>query len=253
MHSRRKFLNGLPAVGLIPASWYSQRPMRTKAVVFDGLAIFDPRVVFSLLDELFPEDGVMLANLWRARQFEYMWLRSLSGRYSEFLSVTADALVFAANSLKLQLTPTNRSRLMEAWLKLSCWPDVVESLRALKNEGLRIGFLSNMSERMLVTGMRNCGLEALFDYALSTDRVRTYKPDPRAYHMAIDAFRLHHDEIAFVAAAGWDAAGAKHFGYHTFWVNRQHQPAEELGAGEFASGPTLSDLVVHLRANNTIR
>ncbi len=250
MHSRREFLNAVPATALIPPLWHSRGPTRIKAVAFDGFAIFDPHVVFSLVDELFTDDGVALANLWRARQFEYMWLRSLSHQYSDFLSVTADALVFAANALKVQLTPANRSRVMNAWLKLPCWPDVVESLRALRDEGLRIAFLSNMSARMLATGMRNCGLEGLFDQALSTDRVRAYKPDPRAYHMATDAFRRRREEIAFAAAAGWDAAGARHFGYQTFWVNRQHQPAEELGASNVSMGTTLNDLVVLLRQSH---
>jgi 2-haloacid dehalogenase len=250
VHSRRKFLKGLPATALILPPGHSRGPARIKAVVFDGLAIFDPHIVFSLLDDMFPNDSAALANLWRALQFEYMWLRSLSHRYAEFLSVAADALVFAANALKLQVTAANRSRVMDAWLKLPCWPDVVDSLHGLRDAGLRIGFLSNMSEKMLAAGMRNGGLQGLFDHALSTDRVRAYKPDPRAYRMAIDVFRLRREEIAFVAAAGWDAAGASHFGYHTFWVNRQHQPAEELGANEFAIGATLSDLIVHLRAGN---
>jgi 2-haloacid dehalogenase len=247
MHSRRKLLNCLPAAALIPALSHSRTPTRIKAVVFDGFAIFNPRLVFSRLEGLFPEDGAALANLWRARQFEYMWLRSLSHRYSDFLSLTGDALIFAANALGVKFTAENRSQVMEAWLKLPCWPDVVDALRTLRNEGVRIGFLSNMSEKMLATGMRNCGLEGFFDHALSTDRVRTYKPDPRAYHMAMDAFRLHRDEIAFAASAGWDAAGARHFGYQTFWVNRQHQPAEELGATDVANGATLSDLVIHLK------
>jgi 2-haloacid dehalogenase len=246
-HSRRKLLSCLPAAALIPALSQARPPSRIKAVVFDGFAIFDPHPVFSRLEELFPDSGASLANLWRARQFEYMWLRSLSHSYSDFLSLTGDALTFAANSLKVQFTPEDRSRVMEAWLKLPCWPDVVDALRVLKNEGIRIGFLSNMSEKMLAAGMRNCGLEGFFDHALSTDRVRAYKPDPRAYHMAMDAFRLRRDEIVFAASAGWDAAGARHFGYQTFWVNRQHQPAEELGATDVAYGATLSDLTIHLR------
>jgi len=113
---------------------------------------------------------------------------------------------------------------MNAWLQLTCWPDVPTALQALRNSGVRIGFLSNMTAKMLEAGIRNCGLRDLFEYVLSTDRVRVYKPDPRAYHMAIDAFRLRRHEIAFAAFAGWDAVGAESFGYRTNWVNRQNQP-----------------------------
>ena len=248
MHSRRELFYFLPAAGFLPPLALAAKSNRPpiKAVAFDGFAIFNAHSVFSLVDELFPEKGKELTNLWRARQFEYMWLRSLSHHYSDFASVTADALVFAANALRLNLTAGGRSRLLDAWLMLPCWPDAAGSIRALRNAGLRVGFLSNMSEKMLGTGIRSCGLEGLFDHVLSTDRVRAYKPDPRAYQMAVDAFRLRREEIAFVASAGWDAAGARNFGYWTFWANRQNQPAEELGAADIATGATLSDLVVPL-------
>jgi 2-haloacid dehalogenase len=100
-----------------------------------------------------------------------------------------------------------------------------------------------MSEVMLDAGIRNSGLEQVFDHVLSTDRVAAFKPDPRTYQMAIDAFVLRREEIMFAAFAGWDAAGAKAFGYPTFWVNRQNQPAEELGVTADYSGATLDDLV----------
>jgi 2-haloacid dehalogenase len=102
-----------------------------------------------------------------------------------------------------------------------------------------------MTPKMLDARIRNSGLENLFDHVLSTDRVQVYKPDPRAYQMAIEAFRLRPPEIAFAAFAGWDAAGAKSFGYRTFWVNRQNQPVEELGYAPDAIGATLNDLVTY--------
>jgi 2-haloacid dehalogenase len=184
--------------------------------------------------------------LWRTRQFEYTWLRTLSRRYTDFRRVTEDALVFAAAALGLELTRENRALLMDAWLQLKCWPDAPAALRALKDRGLRLAFLSNMTAEMLEAGIRNSGLENLFDHVLSTDRVQAYKPDPRAYQMAVDAFRLPPSAIAFAAFAGWDAAGAKAFGYRTFWVNRLNQPAEQLGLAPHSSGTTLNDFVSYL-------
>src|SRR5438045_1394304 len=103
MQSRRKFLNGITAAGLLPASTRARRfkSMPIKAIVFDAFPILDARPVYSLGERPFPEKGAELANLWRARQFEYMWLGSLSGHYSDFLRVTVNALVFAARALKL--------------------------------------------------------------------------------------------------------------------------------------------------------
>jgi 2-haloacid dehalogenase len=118
----------------------------------------------------------------------------------------------------------------------------------LKKVGMRVAFLSNLTDAMLEAGIRNSQLDGLFDHVLSTDRVRAYKPDPRAYQMGLDAFGLKRDQVLFAAFAGWDAAGAKAFGYPTFWVNRQNQPAEELGAAPDAVGGNLNDLVAFLGA-----
>jgi 2-haloacid dehalogenase len=217
-----------------------------KAVAFDGFPILDPRPIFALVDELYPDRGVELSNIWRTRQFEYTWLRTISRRYTDFWQVTDDALVFAAKALKVELTPERHGRLMEAYLKLRCWPDVPAALSSLKNAGIRLAFLSNLTARMLEAGIRNSQLDGVFDHVLSTDRVKVYKPDPRAYQMGVDAFNLKPEQILFAAFAGWDAAGAKSFGYPTFWVNRQNQPAEELGVAPDANGGNLSDLVAFL-------
>jgi 2-haloacid dehalogenase len=101
---------------------------------------------------------------------------------------------------------------------------------------------------MLEAGLKNSHLDGAFEHVLSTDRVRAYKPDPRAYQMGVDAFDLKPDQVLFAAFAGWDAAGAKSFGYPTFWVNRQNQPVEELGVNADASGGDLNDLVAFLAA-----
>jgi len=227
---------------LSPLAARAEKPL-FRAIAFDAFPIFDPRPVFGLAETLFPGSGAALADAWRTRQFEYQWLRALSGRYADFWKTTEDALVFAARLLKLELTPEKRARLMQAYLDLKAWPDVAPALKALRKEGLRLVFLSNMTAKLLDAGIQNAGLEGFFDHVLSTDRVRTYKPDPRAYQIGIDTLQLARDEILFVAFAGWDAAGASSFGYPTFWVNRLALPPEELGSFANASGRDLTDLV----------
>jgi 2-haloacid dehalogenase len=192
---------------------------------------------------LYPGHGALLGEEWRLRQFEYAWLRSLSGRYVDFWAVTEDALVFAARKLQLELDSGKRDALMGAFLELVPWPDVVPALTSLRTAGMRLGFLSNFTPRMLEANLERAGLRDLFDHVLSTDRARTYKPDPNAYRLGTEAFGLRRDEILFAAHAGWDAAGARSFGYPTFWVNRAGVPAEELGAPPDATGRDLSELV----------
>lgn len=214
-----------------------------KAICFDAFPILDPRPIGKRVLEIFPERGTELIGLWRTRQFEYTWLRTISGRYADFWHVTEDALVYAAKTLNLDLTPAHRARIMDAHLEIGCYPDVPPALATLKKAGVRLAFLSNMTATMLETGIKNSKLEGMFEYVLSTDRVKTYKPDPRAYQMGLDILKLKTNEVVFAAFASWDATGAKWFGYRTFWVNRMNHVREELGVVPDAAGGTLGDLV----------
>jgi 2-haloacid dehalogenase len=216
---------------------------KIKAVAFDGFPIIDPRPVFARAEEIFPGKGLRLGEAWRTRQFEYTWLRTLGGHYADFWQVTEESLVFAAKALGIDPSAGQRDQLMQAYLGLKAWPDVSPALKQLKAAGIRMAFLSNLTETMLDAAVKNSGLEGFFEPHLSTDRVKAFKPDPRAYQMGLDAFKLKKEEIAFAAFAGWDAAGAKWFGYPTFWVNRLNVPVEELGVIPDGIGSGLDDLV----------
>lgn len=248
---RREFLNlvaGSVAAAISVSSARAATKPKIKAVAFDAFPIFDPRPIFALAENLFPGSGDALSNAWRIRQFEYQWLRALAGHYVDFWQATEDALIFAAKMVKLDLSAEKRQQLMQAWLELKVWPDVPAALESLKNAGLRLSFLSNATPRILDAGIKNSELDGVFEYVLSTDTLRTYKPHPHAYQMAVDAFRLKREEIAFVAFGGWDVAGAKWFGYPTFWVNRLNLPVEELGVAPDAMGGNLSDLVTFIKS-----
>jgi len=216
---------------------------RPRAVLFDAFPVFDPRSVAAVVEAEFPGRGAELTALWRTRQFEYTWLRVAAQDYADFWQCTADALRFAAASLRLELTAAQHERLMNSYLMLQPWPDAGVALQTLRHAGVRLGFLSNFTPAMLDAALRRSGFGDLFEHVLSTDRVRTFKPDPRAYQLGIDALRLPRDQIVFAAFAGWDAAGAKRFGYPTFWINRMQAPLEELGVRPDASGQSLTDLV----------
>jgi 2-haloacid dehalogenase len=157
-------------------------------------------------------------------------------------TVTTHALTFSARSLKLSLNARQQATLIEAYFQLDAWPDVVAALTTLHGAGIRLGFLSNFTRQMLVANLRHTGLSPFFEHVLSTDEAGAFKPDPRAYQLGPKAFALSREEIVFVAFAGWDAAGAKSFGYPTFWVNRQSAPQENLDVGADASG-SMADLI----------
>jgi len=220
----------------------------TKAIAFDGFPIIDPRPVAAKTEEIFPGRGLELGNAWRTRQFEYTWLRTLGGNYADFWQVTEQSLVFAARLLKIELTADQRDQLMQTYLKLKAWPDVLPALKQLRDAGIRMAFLSNLTDAMLDAAVKNSGIEGFLEGHLSTDKVRAFKPDPRAYQMGVDAFNLKKEQIAFAAFAGWDAAGARWFGYPTFWVNRLNTPVEELGVVPDGVGSGLGDLVKFVTA-----
>jgi 2-haloacid dehalogenase len=220
------------------------------AVAFDAFALFDPRPIFLACETVAPGRGNELAALWRTRQFEYQWLRGLGRQYEDFYAATEAALEFSARSLKLDLAAATRERLMHGFLELRAWPDVAAALRALRQSGKKLALLSNATPHILAAALRNSGLESALDDVISTDRVRSYKPDPRAYQLGVDVLQLPKQRIAFVAFAGWDVAGAKWFGYPTFWNNRQSAPPETLGVNADADGATLAELLRWLRVTH---
>jgi 2-haloacid dehalogenase len=255
--NRRRFLaftGGAAASALLTPSWgkllaSSAPSMKIKAIAFDAFPIFSPSPVFALAEKLFPGNGPALSDEWRNRQFEYAWLRMAAHHYADFWQITQDALTFAANKLKLDLTADKREALMNAYLQLTVWPDVPAALNRIKTLGLRLAFLSNFTQRMLDANIKYAGFARLFDRVISTDQITTYKPDPRAYQLGVEVLGFKREEIMFVAFAGWDAAGAKLFGYPTFWVNRLKLPVEELDAVPDASGGNLLDLVRFVETN----
>lgn len=251
---RRRFLKyaaaGLGSAGLarLPFATAAEAPHAIAAVALDGFTTFDPRPLAALAEQMFPDGaGKALTATWRTRQFEYTWLRTLMNRYADFWQVTQEALDFAAEQHGLPLSGEQRDTLMQGWLQLRAWPDAAAALRSLRADGVRLAFLSNFTPAMLDRAVAASGLDGLFDEHLSTDRVRAFKPDPRAYAMGVELWKLPREAIAFAAFGGWDAAGARTYGYPTFWVNRAGVPAERLGAVADASGPDLSALAGWLR------
>jgi 2-haloacid dehalogenase len=219
---------GLSLAGPAAHAQAPQAP-RFKAVAFDYFVIFDANSIVPEVEKAFPGKSAEFTKLWRAKQFEYCYLRTITGRYADFFAVTEDALTYAAEAMHLEPTADTRQRLLNAYLTLKPWPDAADGLRKLKAAGVRIITISVFSSAMLHANAEHAGIADLFDDLLSTEVNQTYKPDPRAYALGIERLHLKKDEIAFAAFSAWDAYGAKSFGYSTFWVNRFNVPAEKLG------------------------
>jgi 2-haloacid dehalogenase len=242
---RRPFLKAFAAsmTAAIVSPSLAATTKTIRAVAFDAFAIFDPRPLSAVAEDIYPGHGAALVSAWRARQFDYAWLSVLAGKYQDFSVLTDAALATSAANLGLELSPDHRRRLNGASLKLPAWPEVEPVLSALRSAGMELALLSNFAPTMLAACVASSGLERMFNQIISTDLAKTYKPDPRAYQLGVDALRLSRAEIVFVAFAGWDAFGAKSFGYPTFWSNRMSETAESLGPKADAESADLRALL----------
>ena len=201
-----------------------------RALAFDAYGtLFDVFSVTALAEELFPGKGAALAQVWRIKQLQYSLLRSLMERHADFWRLTEDGLVWAANSLHLDLTAASRARLLDAYRSLSAFPAVAPTLQLLKSRGVKLAILSNGAPAMLQAAAGNAGISSLLDAIVSVEEVGVFKPSPRVYALA----RKHLGDdgrIGFVSSNSWDIAGAGAAGLLTFWIQRSAaEPPEELG------------------------
>ena len=201
-----------------------------EALAFDAYGtLFDVFSVTALCDELFPGRGTALAQAWRAKQLQYSLLRSLMGRHADFWRLTEDGLVWAAKSLQVDLTAPRKSRLMDAYLHLAPFPDVVPGLKTLKDRGIRLAILSNGEPKMLHAAAANAGLSSLLDAVISVEEAGIFKPSAQVYALAAKHLGPGR-RIGFVSSNSWDIAGAGSAGLTTFWIQRTAaEPPEELG------------------------
>jgi len=211
-----------------------------RGYVFDAYGtLFDVHSVIEA-GRAITADPAALSLLWRQKQLEYTWLRSLMGRYEDFWAVTEAALRYSVRRLGLRADATQLARLMDAYLSLACFPEVPAALDRLAGRPRAI--LSNGSPRMLQAAVASSGLGPRLQHLLSVDAVKTYKPAPSVYALGPRALGVPADALLFVSSNAWDVAGAKAFGYQVAWCNRTGAPAEELGVGADYEISSLTEL-----------
>jgi 2-haloacid dehalogenase len=199
-----------------------------RACVFDAYGtLFDFASAAARAAEAPDDKRAALTALWRDKQLQYTWLRSLQNRYVDFWQVTGDALDFALETLGLH-APGLRDRLMELYLSLEPFPEVPEVLGRLRASGFRTAILSNGSPAMLEALVKHNRLGRFLDAALSVEDVGVYKPHPKVYQLAVDRLKVEPKAIAFQSSNGWDAYAASAFGMRVVWCNRYGQRPERL-------------------------
>ncbi len=206
--------------------------MTIKAFVFDAYGtLFDVHSVAGATEAAFPGHGDYITQVWRLKQLEYTWLRSLMGRYQDFLAASRDSLAYTLITLGLPTDATRTDRIIDAYNSLSPYAETEQALRALKD--YRLAILSNGTPDMLHALVRNAGLDSYLEAVISVDARQVFKPDPRAYALIEERLGLRPDEIIFVSSNGFDVAGAASFGFKVARIERvtPNKLREELTSG----------------------
>ena len=197
--------------------------MAAEAFVFDAYGtLYDVHSVAARCESYWPGKGASVSQLWRAKQLEYTWQRSLMRRYEPFSSVTRAALSYACAALRLELEGAQVDALMEEYTRLALYPEARAALSRLRGKK---AILSNGSPDMLLPLVENSALP--FDAVMSVDEVKVFKPAPEVYELAVR--RLRTESVAFISANCWDALGAKSYGITVYWINRARAPIDRLG------------------------
>jgi 2-haloacid dehalogenase len=213
-----------------------------RACVFDAYGtIFDFASAAARCQELPEHQRAALTSIWRDKQLQYTWLRTLQGRYADFWQVTGDALDFALDSLDMQ-NSVLRERLMNLYRTLAAFPEVPDVLRSLRQSGFITAVLSNGSPAMLDSAVTSAGLSAMFDAVLSADAVGAFKTHPKVYQYALDQLEVPASAVAFQSSNAWDAHGAADFGMRVVWCNRYGQRRERLPGFPVHEIRTLAEL-----------
>jgi 2-haloacid dehalogenase len=199
-----------------------------RACVFDAYGtLFDFNSAARQAQDTLGDRWQELSDVWRSKQLQYTWLRSLMGRHVHFWQLTGEALDFALKTMKLD-DPALRERLMNLYLSLDAYPEVKSMLRDLKTAGIKTAILSNGEPKMLASAVFNSGIGELLDAVLSVEEVGIYKPHPSVYRLAENHLKVARQETCFVSSNAWDAYAAKAFGMRVAWCNRFGQAPENL-------------------------
>ena len=200
------------------------------ACVFDAYGtLFDVVSAAEQCRDALGDKADRLAAVWRTKQLEYTWMRSLRGDYEDFWHVTGQSLDYAMAAVDLK-DDALRARLMELYLILDAYPEVSDVLKAIAGGGFKTAVLSNGSPTMLTAAVRNAQLQDVLDDVISVDPLQVYKPHPSVYQSAVDRLKVPAERICFLSSNAWDAWSASQFGFRVVWINRFGQPPEQIPA-----------------------
>jgi 2-haloacid dehalogenase len=213
-----------------------------KACVFDAYGtLFDVHAPVAKVAARIGPQADALSGLWRQKQLEYTWLRSLMRAHADFWQVTGEALDYALAAHGID-DDGLKAELLDLYLRLDAYPDAVEALRQLKDKGLVTAILSNGAPAMLEAAVASAGLQGHLDHVISVEEVGIFKPDPQVYELAVRHTGAAAAAICFVSANTWDAQAAAHFGFQVARIDRFGLKDERIPGAPRALIKSLTEL-----------
>ena len=200
---------------------------KAKAIIFDAYGtLFDVNSAANSCKKEIGENWESFSNYWRTTQLEYTWLRSLMDRHKDFWTITEDSLDKSMKKFNINLSL--KKDLLSLYKKLSTFPEVMDVLKKLKNEKVKLAILSNGTYDLLEELVVKNHLENIFDDIFSIEDVKVFKPNSKVYNLPIKRYNFEKEEIFFLSSNTWDVSGAGNFGFNAIWVNRNHSIFDNL-------------------------
>ncbi|MGI8649430.1 MAG: haloacid dehalogenase type II [Rubrobacter sp.] len=182
--------------------------------------LVDPLEMDEHLREFAGDEASAVSALWRQKQLEYTFRRGLMRSYTDFGTVTAQALKFAFDTFGLELQEEQRATLISEYQNLRAFPDVSPGLKKLREAGFDAVAFSNGVEKTTRKLLTNAGIIGLLDDVVSVDDVQTFKPAPEVYRHLCNELGLSAEQICLVSSNPFDVIGAKKSGLKATWLQR---------------------------------
>lgn len=193
--------------------------MPIEAFVFDAYGtLYDVQSLSQSTNVEFPEHGELITQVWRLKQLEYTWLRTLMQSYKSFWEITQESLDYTLDAIGIDATPEQGARIMDKYLHLDPYPDAIDALKAL--DGVKTAILSNGNQEILDALVQNTGLDKHLDAVISIDKAGNFKPHPSAYELVEESLGVKPENVMFVSSNAFDATAAKNFGFQVSWIER---------------------------------
>ena len=210
--------------------------------------LIDTTGIASALEKYIGEQAIRFSVAWREKQLEYSFRRGLMQNYCTFSVCTREALEYTCQALDIEMKADEKDLLMQEYMKLPAFADALEALPRLQSSGLHLYAFSNGPAEDVSVLLENAGIAQYFSDVVSTDEIKSFKPNPAVYAHFLRRSGAGGNEAWLISGNPFDVIGALSAGMKGIWVKRQERAVFDPWEFEpSATVRTLSGLEEALR------